>query len=220
MKKTLKGYLAGLLSAALLLCGTTYAANTVRIVLDNKELIATDVNGNRVDAIVIDGTTYLPVRAIANAFGKAVYWDGETSTVYLGDHNGDLPYPTAKLVDLDNIGTSWGWGKTSTLTDNYGNYYSNAICTKESDMTAEYLLNGKYSRFKATIYIQEGESSDNSGGIVITADGKDIYTSPKITKISRTIDIDLSVKGCNDFKITRTGDRYPTIYIGDGGFYQ
>ena len=216
MKKTLKGYVLGFLSAAIFVGGVSYAANTVRIVIDNKELIPTDAQGNRVDPIIIDGTTYLPVRAVANAFGKAVYWDGETSTVYLGAHDGNLPYPTAKLIDLNNIGR--GWGKSNTLVDNYGNYHSNAVACKWND-TGQYLLDGKYSRFKATIYVQEGESSNSTSGIVITADGKDIYTSPAITKISRPIDIDISVKGCNILEITHTGDT-SYVFIGDGGFYQ
>ncbi len=216
MKKTLKGFIMGALMASLLAGTITYAANTVRIVVDNKELIPTDADGNRVDPVIIDGTTYLPVRAVANAFGKAVYWDGETSTVYLGNCNAELPYPTAKLIDLKNIGN--GWGKTNKLTDNYGGYHSNAVeCYR--NYTGQYLLNGKYSRFRATLYVGEGERSDRTGGIVITADGKDIYTSPAITKFSKPINIDISVKGCNVFEITRTGDAY-NLYVGDGGFYQ
>jgi hypothetical protein len=33
--------------------------------------------------LIIDGTTYLPVRAIAEALGLTVGWDGPTKTVYL-----------------------------------------------------------------------------------------------------------------------------------------
>lgn len=217
MKKTLKGFVMGILTASLLAGTITYAANTVRIVIDNKELIPTDADGNRVDPVIIDGTTYLPVRAVANAFGKAVYWDGETSTVYLGNMDNPLPYPTAKLIDLKNIGN--GWWKTSNLTDNYGGFHSNAVCCT-GDCTGQYLLNGKYSRFRATLYVKEGEGRNETGGIVITADGKDIYTSPAVTKFSKPINIDISVRGCNVFEITRTGNYYPTLYIGDAGFYQ
>ena len=216
MKKTLKGYILGILTATLFAGTMTYAANTVRIVVDNKEIIPTDADGNRVDPIIIDGTTYLPVRAVANAFDKAVYWDGETSTVYLGERNGNLPYPTEKLIDLKNIGR--GWGKSNYLTDNYGGFHSNAIAESYS-RTGQYLLNGKYSRFRATLYVKEGENADRTSGIVITADGKDIYTSPAITKFSKPVTIDLSVKGCNVFEITHTGDDM-ALFVGDAGFYQ
>ncbi len=216
MKKTIKGYILGILTAIMLVGTVSYAYNTVRIVIDNKEIIPTDADGNRVDPIIIDGTTYLPVRAVANAFGKAVYWDGETSTVYLGDRNGNLPYPTTKLADLKNIGG--GWSNSRNLTDNYGNYYSNAFGCY-GNYTGQYLLNGKYSRFRATLYVKDGESDNDSAGFVITADGKDIYTSPQMTKISRPINIDVSVKGCNVFEISHTGEGFG-LHIGDAGFYQ
>ncbi len=217
MKKTIKGYLLGIISAVVILGSVSYAYSTVRIVVNNKELIPTDVNGNRVDPILIDGTTYLPVRAVANAFGEPVYWDGETSTVYLGNGDGKLPYPTAKLADLKNIGG--GWGNSNNLTDNYGNFYGNARGCR-GNYTGQYLLDGKYSRFRATLYVKDGDTDNDTAGIVITADGKDIYTSPQMNKTSRPITIDVSVKGCNVFEISHTGDYWFDLQLGDAGFYQ
>ena len=43
-----------------------------------------DANGNRVYPISYEGTTYLPVRAVANLLGIEVNWDGPTQTVWLG----------------------------------------------------------------------------------------------------------------------------------------
>ncbi|MEE1013306.1 MAG: NPCBM/NEW2 domain-containing protein [Clostridia bacterium] len=230
MKKTLKGYLLGFLSAAILVSGVTYAANTVRIVIDNKELIPTDVNGNRVDPIIIDGTTYLPVRAIADAFGKSVYWDGPNSTVYLGDMNGALKYPTAMLKDVENINGESSWSfknvDNDVLIDNYGNSYSNAIgCAR--DATFETLLNGKYSKFKGTLYIPQDYIVDKSIRITIGADGHQIYSSPQMNKTSRPVEIDIDISNYNDFKIIYSAD-YSQSYnwecqalcIGDAGFYQ
>ena len=44
-----------------------------------------DANGNRVYPISYEGTTYLPVRAVADMLGIAVNWDGATNTVWLGE---------------------------------------------------------------------------------------------------------------------------------------
>ncbi|MGN0163067.1 MAG: stalk domain-containing protein [Candidatus Ornithomonoglobus sp.] len=219
MKKALKGYVAGFATAAILAGGISYAANSVKIVIDNKELIPTDADGNRVEAQIINGTTYLPVRAVANAFGKAVYWDGETSTVYLGDMSGALPYPSVKLADMVNIGQ--GWYKSDELTDNYGNRYSNAL-RGGGNYTGQYILNGKYSKLKGTIYVAEGEKSDKNAGVVITADGKDIYVSSEITKTTYPIEVDLSIKGCNILEITKNGNTsYPiSVNFGNAGLYQ
>jgi peptidyl-prolyl cis-trans isomerase B (cyclophilin B) len=56
----------------------------IKIVVDGNEITPTDANGNPVEPFIMDGTTYLPVRAVANAFGKEVGWDDTTNTVYLG----------------------------------------------------------------------------------------------------------------------------------------
>ena len=55
----------------------------IKITLDGKQLTPTDVNGNAVDPFIIDGTTYLPVRAVSEALGLNVDWDNDTSTVIL-----------------------------------------------------------------------------------------------------------------------------------------
>lgn len=219
MKNTIKGYIAGFVSSAILVGGISYAANSVRIVLDGKELIPTDANGNRVEAQIIDGTTYLPVRAVTNAFGKAVYWDGSTSTVYLGNYNGDLQYPTVKMIDMKNISGQYdSWKQDNILTDNYENRYSNTLRCYYNK-TSQYILDGKYSRLKGTLYVGNGESSDRTAGLVITADGKDIYTSPAMSKTSRPVDIDVDITGCNVLELTHTGSNFD-IYFGNAGLYQ
>ncbi len=55
----------------------------VKIFVDDKEFIPTDVNGNVVDAFIYNGTTYLPVRAIAELNDFDVSWDSANSAVKL-----------------------------------------------------------------------------------------------------------------------------------------
>lgn len=57
--------------------------NNIKIIINGKEVIPVDANGNSVEPFIIDGTTYLPVRGIASALGMNVGWDGATSTVTL-----------------------------------------------------------------------------------------------------------------------------------------
>lgn len=132
MKKRLQGLIAGILIGATLTSGVVLATNTttlydviangIKIVVDGQKLNPTDANGNTVEPLIYNGTTYLPVRAVANALGKPVYWDGPNYTVYLGNMDGGLEYPTAYLKDLtsisDEVSTQYG-----SLTDNYGNRY-------------------------------------------------------------------------------------------------
>ncbi len=55
----------------------------IGIVVDGQTVTPLDGGGARVEPFVMDGTTYLPVRAVAGALGLDVGWDGATSTVLL-----------------------------------------------------------------------------------------------------------------------------------------
>ena len=55
--------------------------NDIKITLNGSAVTPKDANGNAVEPFTIDGTTYLPVRAVANALGLSVGWDPTTKTV-------------------------------------------------------------------------------------------------------------------------------------------
>ncbi len=55
--------------------------NNIKLSIDGKIIEPVDGYGKRVDPFIHDGTTYLPVRAISQALGKSVTWDGSTNTV-------------------------------------------------------------------------------------------------------------------------------------------
>lgn len=90
-----KEFVAGALSALLLVSviGTASATtakrtaqldyNNINVTLDGSQVDLVDANGNAVEPFAIDGTTYLPVRAVSGALGLDVGWDGENSTVTL-----------------------------------------------------------------------------------------------------------------------------------------
>ncbi len=232
MKKRLQGLIAGFLTGAILTGGLVFAKQStetisvlydnIKIIIDGKDCHPTDANGNEVEPFVYNGTTYLPVRAIANAFDKAVYWDGENKCVYLGDMKGKLEESTVRLEDMTSIADK---PYTDTiLIDNYGNRYKHAVCNIQNSISFQYLLNNKYSRFKGTLYVPEGVSSDESVFLRVFADGKTIYTSPTMTKVSEPVDIDVDISGVNEI-IIEFSDYYSWVggfecCLGDAGFYQ
>ncbi len=73
--------------------------NDIKIVVDGNHIIPTDVNGNIVDPFIIDGTTYLPVRALATALGQGVRWEAETSTVYIGGVADEAVAPNTSVTE-------------------------------------------------------------------------------------------------------------------------
>lgn len=107
----------GLTVAASATTGTRTATlifNNVKITLDGKEITPVDANGNPVEPFAIDGTTYLPVRAISNALGLNVGWEQATQTVVLStpadNHNNVYITRTGSKYHYDkqcNGGTYW-----------------------------------------------------------------------------------------------------------------
>lgn len=77
---------------------TAYVGD-IDIYVDNVLKIPTDANGNRVEPMIYDGTTYLPVRAISNMLGEEVTWDGDTRSIYIGEK----PSHGSKSVPLDSL---------------------------------------------------------------------------------------------------------------------
>jgi len=93
MKHNMKRVILGTLISAIISSTSVSASvgtiqkdlwyNNIKITLDNQEITPTDANGTYVEPFIIDGTTYLPVRAVSDALGLSVNWDANTNTVKL-----------------------------------------------------------------------------------------------------------------------------------------
>ena len=105
-----RSYWAGFVTA-LLVCammGTVYASTgkvtreleyrNIQVALDGEILDLRNASGDPVEPFRMDGTNYLPVRALAEALGLGVSWDGATSTVHLTTPD---PEPEARLQSLE-----------------------------------------------------------------------------------------------------------------------
>lgn len=232
MKFQFKGFVAGLLAglaATTVIAAATPVVRTlenvitegIRIVIDGKEFTCTDVNGAVVQPMIYNGTTYIPVRAVSTAFGKAVYWDDEEYTVYLGKMDGKLKEPTVKLTDLKNISRGSFYFQTKpNMFDNYGGFYNSAsACFGIPEDCCETLLDKKYSKFKATVFVPEGVTwADSDHHITIIGDEKVLYVSEDFGKTSKPMDIEVDVTGINDFKIIF--NQKSNVFIANAGFYQ
>ena len=89
---------------------TSYAANTYRktitvtsgvnVEFNNEEIDMTDANGKAVEAFIYNGTTYVPIRAVSNAFGADIGYDRNTQTISIYD---DFSEVAAVAHDMSNI---------------------------------------------------------------------------------------------------------------------
>lgn len=72
----------------------TLTYRDIKIVVNGEEIVPTDVNGQSTEPFSIDGTTYLPLRAIAQALGCDVDWDDATSSAII---------TTSDVLKADNV---------------------------------------------------------------------------------------------------------------------
>ena len=89
---------------------TSYAANTYRktitvtsgvnVEFNNEAIDMTDANGKAVEAFIYNGTTYVPIRAVSNAFGADIGYDRNTQTISIYD---DFSEVCAVAHDMSNI---------------------------------------------------------------------------------------------------------------------
>lgn len=167
MKKRLQGIIIGVLIGSVIAGGTVYAKSgtesiqvmydNIKIFMDGEEVTPKDGNGQSVEPFIYNGTTYLPVRAVSNAIGKEVSWDGVEKVIYLGAKPGNVEnwLDVCGPYDYKN-------GEEYRLTDNKyftmsGKKYTNGFILKASTTGAGksygealFNLDGKYKSVSFT----------------------------------------------------------------------
>lgn len=175
MKNTLKGYLIGVLSTILLIGSVCYASsgtktieafyNNIKIYVDGVKIDPKDANGNTVEPFIYNGTTYLPVRAIGEAIGKTVSWDGATQSVYIGEKPGDVqylmevcpPYRTQQCAEYTLTN-----GKSFSMS---GKKYTNGFDISNNWGSGGYAifnLDGKYDSITLELGPVDGQTGNDS----------------------------------------------------------
>lgn len=137
MRTKIRWFFAGIITSLLLvaLVATAYAAyhktatlyyNDISVTLDGKKLALKDANGAAVDPFIVEGTTYLPIRAVANALNINVDWNGQTSTVILKSPSGTSATPTVPSTATTHGGISTAAGTPAIINPKYPlHLYSN-----------------------------------------------------------------------------------------------
>lgn len=203
IRSFLTGVLATLLVVSLATPALAAASKTievltgVKIYIDDVELHPTDAAGNPVDVFIYNGTTYLPVRAVSEALGRPVQWDGKTRSVYIGKHSSDTP--AAYLSEMDYFAKSGSWKFNELTADNLGNNHTHSIDNgnyADGDYEVVYKLNGQYSRLTAWYYQEYSTRDDSRNGtttLIIYGDGKELWQGTVGVGIEpRYIDVDVT----------------------------
>lgn len=179
-KSVLKGYVLGLLTAALVatmvvpgfaatVAKTITVHTGITLYYDGEKVVPKDANGKRVEPLLYNGTTYLPVRAVSGLFHEDINWDGKTQSVYIGD----MPGKTTYLADLTAYESSC-LSLPDTVTMD-GKTYVNGFKLGDGSITGskEYVswnLDGQYDTLEFDVGHVLGTDHDKQ--IIVYLDGK------------------------------------------------
>jgi hypothetical protein len=189
--------------------------------VDGEKIMPKDANGKVVDPFIVDGTTYLPVKAVSEALGKSVTWDGETASVYIGVKPGETQYMTDILPAYQTSGSDYkeysalksGGAESFSLG---GVKYVNGITLPVFDgRWGVYNLNGQYTSLNGTICHVDGSSAISDGGAIqFFCDGMLVKEVPVSTDMLPQ-DISINLTGINQLKIM-AAPQWNGGYVGIG----
>jgi hypothetical protein len=84
MRKTFKGFIIGVVVTVVLTLQIPVIAESVEVAF-NKIKVAVNGQSVQADNVLINGRTYVQLRAVSEIFNKNVTWDEKTSTVGIND---------------------------------------------------------------------------------------------------------------------------------------
>lgn len=142
--------------------------NNIKIYIDGAEIVPKDANGNVTEPFTMNGTTYLPVRAISNAFGQDVEWDGATQSIYIGKKDQTKPDNYLDRIQYNDykeardrsdiikiLGSVEDYEKnihtSGIILYRYSGYLIDDV--DESDVMVSYPLNSQYKRLNGSVLL-------------------------------------------------------------------
>lgn len=251
MFKQWKGFLAGVVLTAFVMGSIAVFAgdisktvdviySNIKIFIDGAEYVAKDANGNVVEPFIYNGTTYLPVRGIANAFGKDVVWDGANASIFLGKTGQNQPDNYLDRIQYTDFMKGYGdnnlWKINGKITDSLKNDYTNGMLfytqwygyaikddKDEANILIDYPLNSQYKNISGKIVLPTSvdiagkkENEINNGDVTCDVyfygDGKLLHTAKSVTK-TMAFNFNFDVKGVNTLtvKLKTSDDTYVAL---------
>lgn len=257
MFKRFKGLIVGVLIGSLLTSGIVFGKeisemaelyyNNIKIYIDGAEIVPKDPNGNIVEPFTMNGTTYLPVRAISNALGKDVEWDGATQSVYIGKKDQTKPDNYLDRIQHNNYIECHEYNKVDvingTVKDYNGKDYTNGLLffkslyeeyikddNDKASIIIDYPLNSQYKSLNGHILLPKsynltiGENENlyqqkTSVDVLFYGDGKLLYKAVEVSA-SNPFNLNIDVSGVNQLSIKLVMDFNQYVALTDLALYK
>lgn len=185
MKKRILAALAalGVIATASAAWASTGSQN-IQVIYRNIKLV---VNGVPVqtsaEPFIYNGTTYLPVRAVSEALGQDVSWDGETSTVYVGKQpEGNYLTDIEPYYKPDYYYTGFFDSRTKTPLKTGGTAYGKIsgakVHSSDDEAVVAWNLNGQYQTLSGLVGLDDNDDYNKDLVVEVTfeGDGYPLYT--------------------------------------------
>lgn len=152
------GGVVALTSTVLAMTYNTFTATErpdFNIVMDGELQKLKDGNGNDIHPVIINGSTYLPLKATASLFGKSVSWDSATGTATIGDKvlvNRSL-FDVSKIALSDSDASAVKGEQNLTFSDigDMGVSYKEGIKISSEYSRFGLILNENYEKLNITL---------------------------------------------------------------------
>lgn len=193
----------------------------ISITVDGEEFVPTNVNGDKVEPMLYQGTTYLPVRAVSNLFGTPIDWDNDTKTVMIGAQPGqEMPLNVFPMSYSENMVMLTGEAAKFTNAAGEERTPVNRLDGSELWSGAHYQLDGKYTTLKGIFESYPfGDNLDSRFELYVggfTFEGEEIELFDEIVHLGDpAMDVELDVSGLAGIAIYG----YGLDDNGNGAFY-
>ena len=186
------------------------AYDNIKLVIDGKEIIPKDPNGEVVEPFVYNGTTYLPLRACSDALTngtKSVTWDGNNSAIYIGkDYSGKKVVPISELEQND-------YWREDSFNKLYNRQNTITLDASTRPHSNEYYLNSKYITLNANFACYDEENINHKSTIkFINPYNNEVIAEYTSHPYDKPIDISVNISGLDRLQISTDGDALGCLY--------
>ena len=212
-KDKIKGFIVGVLAGVTATaCATAFARTVditegIRVFWDGVEVEFKNALGVKVEPVLIDGTTYVPLRGVSEYIGKEVAWNQADFEVYIGQQPLGETTPLHLLpeekINRNAVKIVTGERAEFKLKDEVKRC-DNLL--REDDNYNLYVLNGKYQRLSARAvmpYTVIGQSDENELLFFsVENDGtENLIKKYKFKQTEEPQEININLKGVENLKI-------------------
>ncbi|WP_102345083.1 stalk domain-containing protein [Bacillus sp. Marseille-P3661] len=219
----IKGILVGVIGTTILISSISSVDAVTPYYKSIKALVSSInivVDGHKIEQnvqpLLIDNTTYLPLRAIGETLSKEVSWDESTNTIFIGNQEEGSYRPSIGLSQLKplhgetylNVGyggesylrSPKDGGRITLFKQNY--YPADTIAFLNSSSVTYHLFDNKYNRIYGLAGVDDSNNNDQGVGIIrFYGDGIEIASIKTGTKKAPPVPFDIDISGIEKLEI-------------------